>query len=558
MKKLVFLSFFLFANVTFAQQSPRQEQAVKLFEYVRVFLRACLYSDQCPMTQAQRDLTQKIIDNEDRGYYSSNSIVFKSAKENPETFKSTLGESHRTMMTGNTPTSPIIVNTDRLEDMANLLPAENIMAFFAHELVHHLGYVDDAQRVPDQYAIWLTEILHARVVTQYFANGAIEHVMVNFPQPISTDGRRMYPKGIFPSIYIRSPKGNLSGNLKQVAAQGPEFCSGHEMWSAEGQFFARKVLSQNGDIETSFLTYKMMARCFSTQQNALQEVNFKMDSNIEVNTHTLQIVNVTIAFKGTSSDPVNEQALSIVNVTHPGTVRAGTQLTVVADVSSRWPLDVTGCGIALVSPTWRGQEENLPLTANSTSCRFLELGTHSAKIEATFEVPASAPEGLVLQPKLIGLLRRSTGQFVVGMPTQVTEVRVSGNVAPKSRVVSVIVVDGAGTQVAPTNGVYTLSRKKSYYLGFQTEGVATAVEGFVTYTALDANSNQMYKPSHLIHAEPVKWVRGGFYYPVQMSERGGSVQTKSLHYLEMGFFDTNWNYVFANLEPFNLKIEIQE
>jgi hypothetical protein len=558
MKKLILLSFFLFVNGAFAQQSPRQQQAVNLFEFVRVFLRACLYSDQCSMTPEQRELTQKIVDNDERGYYSKKSIVFKSGKENPEAFESSLGESHRTMMTGNKPDSPIIVNTDRLEDMTTLLSPENIMAFFAHELVHHLGYADDAKRIPDQYAIFIAETLHSRISTQYFADGAIEYFMLSFPQPISTDGRRAFPYGIFPSVLIRTPRGNLGGNLKQIAAQGPEFCGGNEIWSAEGQFLNRKVISKNGDIETSFLTYKMMARCHSVSENALQEVIFKMDSNVVINTRTQEAVNASFNFTRTSSDPTNEQALTIVNVTHPDTVRAGTQLTVVAEVSSRWRLDVTGCEVAMVSPTWRGHEENLPLTANSISCRFLELGTNSAKIEATFDVPANAPDGLVLQPKMIGLVLRSSGQYSVGLPSKTTEVRVSGNPAPATRVASVIVVDSTGTQITPSNGVYTLSRQKSYYLGFQTEGVTTAVEGFITYTALDANSNQMYKPNHLLHAEPVKWVRGGFYYPIQMSERGGTVQMRNHIYLQMGFFDTNWNYIFADLTAFNLKIEIRD
>lgn len=556
--KLIFCSVLLFASVAFAEQSPRQQQAVKLFENLRGFLRACLYSDQCPMNEWQMDITRKIVANDDRGYYTNSSIVFKSGKANPEAFESSAGETHRTMMTGNTPNSPIVVNNDRLDATTPLLSVENVMALFAHELVHHLGYVDDAQRIPDQYAIFVAELLHPRVSTQYFADDGIEYVMISFPQPISSDGRKAFPKGIYPTVYIRTPTRILGANLAQIGAQGADFCGANEIWSAQGQFVGRQMISQSGDNEKYLLTFAMMARCYSAQDNALHEVNFKMDSEFEINARAKQFLNGTFSFQTTSVDPANEQSLTIGNVEHTSSVQVGSRFTITADVTSRWPLDVTGCGISIASPTWRGQEDNLPFTVVSTSCRLLELGTNSAKMEATFEVPANAPDGLVLQPKMFGLILRSSGKYRIGLPVKSTEIHVSGTTAPSTRVVTVVVVDSTGAQILPSNGVYTLSRRKSYYLGFQTEGVATATDGFITYAGLDANTSQMYQPTNLLHTDRgIKWVKGGFYYPIRMIE-ADRIHMRSLNFLVMAFIDTNWNYISANLEPFNLKMQIQD
>jgi hypothetical protein len=556
--KIIFASVILFSNIVFAEQSPRQQQAVKLFENLRGFLRACLYSDQCPMNDWQLDITRKIIANDDRGYYTNASIIFKSGKQNPEAFESSAGETHRTMMTGNTPNSPILVNTDRIETTTPLLSVENVMALFAHELVHHLGYVDDAQRIPDQYGIFVSELLHTRISTQYFAEDTIEYVMISFPQPISSDGRKVFPKGIYPTVYIRTPTRILGANLALIASQGTDFCGGNEIWSAQGQFVGRQMVSQSGDNETYLLTFAMMARCYSAQEPALHEVNFKMDVEFEIDTRAKQFVNGSYSFQKTSVDPANEQSLTIGNVEHTGSVRAGTQFTITADVNSRWPLDVTGCGISIASPAWTGQAENLPFTVVSTSCRLLELGTNSAKMEATFDVPANAPDGLVLQPKMFGLIMRSTGQYRIGLPIQKTEIRVSGNGVPSTRLVAVVVVDSTGAAVVPSNGVYILSRKKSYYLGFQTEGVTTATDGFVTYAGLDATSSQVYKFSNLLHTDRgIKWVKGGFYYPIRMTE-SGRIELRSLNFLEMAFIDVNWNYISANLEAFTLKMQIQD
>ena len=72
-------------------------------------------------------------------------LVFVSEKDRPDLFLSTAGEVHRVAVTELKKKSKVYINTDRMD-----LPYETWIGLLAHEVIHHLGYTDDEQRLPDQ------------------------------------------------------------------------------------------------------------------------------------------------------------------------------------------------------------------------------------------------------------------------------------------------------------------------------------------------------------------------------------------------------------------------
>lgn len=72
-------------------------------------------------------------------------LQFVSEKDHPELFQTTEIEAHRVASTGLKKNSTVYINTDRMD-----LPLETWIGFLAHEVVHHLGVLDGADRYPDQ------------------------------------------------------------------------------------------------------------------------------------------------------------------------------------------------------------------------------------------------------------------------------------------------------------------------------------------------------------------------------------------------------------------------
>ena len=73
-------------------------------------------------------------------------LKFVSEKEQPNLFQTQPGEIHRVAVTELKKYSVVYVNTDRMN-----LPFETWIAILSHEIVHHLGIMDDDKRLPDQF-----------------------------------------------------------------------------------------------------------------------------------------------------------------------------------------------------------------------------------------------------------------------------------------------------------------------------------------------------------------------------------------------------------------------
>jgi hypothetical protein len=72
-------------------------------------------------------------------------LEFVSEKDHPGLFDSYSGEAHRVVATKLEKLAKVYINTDRMD-----LPLETWCGLLIHEVTHHLGYDDDATRLPDR------------------------------------------------------------------------------------------------------------------------------------------------------------------------------------------------------------------------------------------------------------------------------------------------------------------------------------------------------------------------------------------------------------------------
>ncbi|MCO5142038.1 MAG: hypothetical protein M9962_02990 [Oligoflexia bacterium] len=109
---------------------------------------SCLKQESlCYITNEEKNLLTKIA-TEHKNNNSNALIQFKSGKENPGFFDLNSG-THRLAVTGSTPGSTIYINTDIIDPMTNSLSLSTMISILTHELGHHFGIKDDAERTLD-------------------------------------------------------------------------------------------------------------------------------------------------------------------------------------------------------------------------------------------------------------------------------------------------------------------------------------------------------------------------------------------------------------------------
>jgi hypothetical protein len=157
MKKFLVLVLCLFSQISHADYmgelygNSQTEREIKwVWRHLADFVLSCNSSkNDC------KDPAIKKIITEMNAYLPKNNaaempgwdslLVFVSEKSRPDLFLSTSGETHRVAVTELKRHSKVFINTDRMD-----LTYETWTALLIHEVVHHLGYEDDLQRLPDQ------------------------------------------------------------------------------------------------------------------------------------------------------------------------------------------------------------------------------------------------------------------------------------------------------------------------------------------------------------------------------------------------------------------------
>jgi hypothetical protein len=150
-------------DFTFPGNSIAEKEIRWTWYQLPTYLQACYFSQDCKLDSDQRKLIAQISANV--GHYSQATIQFVSEKDRPDLFKSDAGEVHRTVVTGNSPESPIYINTDRMTQNGQSLGFSFWAGLLTHELVHHLGIKDDERRIPDLLGAAVAQAFEKSVVT---------------------------------------------------------------------------------------------------------------------------------------------------------------------------------------------------------------------------------------------------------------------------------------------------------------------------------------------------------------------------------------------------------
>lgn len=169
MKAVNFIAVLFFVLTSLSGQAARAESRERMvgdsqiereirwsWKYLKNVVHSCLESKtDCQDTEVRKVLVE--ID----GYLPdfaapeaaswASLLTFVSETTHPGVFTSIDGDPHRLAITELKKNSPVMINTDRMNR-----PLEEWVGLLAHESAHHLGYTDDATRLPDRIATEIT------------------------------------------------------------------------------------------------------------------------------------------------------------------------------------------------------------------------------------------------------------------------------------------------------------------------------------------------------------------------------------------------------------------
>ncbi len=137
------------------------------WKYLKEFTLSCSVSEECQDPEVLKVITELNLYlpffNEDPNSRWSSLLKFVSEKENPDLFNTNNGESHRLAVTETNKFSPVYINTDRMH-----LPLEQLVGIITHEVIHHLGYLDNSARLPDRVGAAVAAHFQKRILISNF------------------------------------------------------------------------------------------------------------------------------------------------------------------------------------------------------------------------------------------------------------------------------------------------------------------------------------------------------------------------------------------------------
>lgn len=462
-----------------ATASPPDEKRVQIaWEKVRIILKACLLSDECGFTKEESEFTKRIVAN--GHHYSEKSLKFIDENIQPAEFSSTDGDPHRLMLTGLDPASPILINTIRISE----IPMESLIGLFAHELIHHLGILDDTNRIPDQFGARITALVRRNLIPVSFGLRDTNAFFLNYPQPIQPEFPTAFLEGLFPSIVIQQNEQIIVQELWMLRRELSQICApGEDLWSST----ALPTGVNRGPTSLS-VSFRIVSRCFNSAQPALRESITYGITRIDFDSSDGDFVtNGTVSFSKAPVDPNATAYLDVDITAFPPNANVGDRIAIEAEVRSPEPLKVTGCAALIGSASWTDEASEYPLTDQVSDCTILKsISDRQFQVLVHFEIPSGAPDGLQLSVSAFGL-KLDSGGYLRGHPTRSTVIKIRNAAGAGAAVRTVKRSVSGATRIDP------LKHKDSYYV-FRGEkfnfdisllGVRSAslVSGYIAYQA---------------------------------------------------------------------------
>lgn len=414
LRRLVFvLVVFMGAQNLYAAGKPAEDRVKFAWAKSRLFIGACLYSDECSFSKDESALAGKIFANERA--YSDATLQFAD-DSSVGGFSSVDGDSHRLMVTGLTPSSKILVNMKAVAD----LTVNDLIGIFAHELVHHTGIKDDALRIPDSFGTRIAVLAKRFEVPIDLGVTQTSAMFLNYPQPMEPSFPAQFPGGLFPTIYIEQSTETLIGENTMLRREERNICGvGQTLWSSSA--IVTSVARASSDV-TVYVQFR--SRCFEPLKLQLQEVIYYGNLRIKFDPTTFSAGQMSISFSKSAIDPVATLYLDVNVTKFPTEVNAGDTITVEATVTSPTVIDAVSCSALVGSDAWRSSSSEALLTVQTDDCEILSKkdGTEFA-IRFRVKIADHAADGLQLKLQAVGLKLRF-GKYFRGQPARETNVRV--------------------------------------------------------------------------------------------------------------------------------------
>lgn len=469
------------ANQAFATESTDKQLLEKrvqfAWESARNLIKACSFSDECALNQEYTDFARQIVLNESS--YSAASLQFTDEASNPGAFSSVDGDPHRLMMTGLSPDSPILINQTRVKE----LNIETLIGLFSHELIHHLGVVDDARRTPDQFGAQMLSLTRSNLVPINTGLTETSMFILNFPQPIQPGFSKAYPKGLFPIIFIEQPGQILIQPLWMLEREGQKICAADEkIWSSSA--LATGVKRGPTQVNASF---RLISRCFKESESALREVITYGATDLEYDTlRSDSVTSAVVSFTLQPTDPDVTAYLDVEITSLPSTAKAGEVVHFSAKVESPTAIKVIGCGALLGRKDWTDDATRPPLTLTIQDCRLTRtLSETEYEIEGQFQVPAGVADGLTLDLAAVGLTL-SDGKYLRGIPRQSASIKLSNaQPAPAISHLETRVLDAKPLDPNKYPNAYYISQGATFRFEIRLPGIQAEnlIDGFFVYQA---------------------------------------------------------------------------
>jgi len=448
------------------------------WEKARMYIEACLVSDECGLSSDETKLAIQIIAN--KPHYSAASLKF--VAESAAQFSSVDGDDHRLMLTGLTPNSTIYINSDRISDVA----IETLIGLFAHELVHHLGIVDDTSRLPDVFGTRIASIARRYILPLNLGLRDTTALVFNYPQPTTTDFSKRFPKGFFPTIYLSQKHQIIVQELHMMPKETRNICktANEVLWSSQAKLTS--VARASNKLTASF---QFVSRCFeATPPGKLQEEISYGATEIDFDpTKNDSIVGATISFSKTPIDPIASSWVDVKLIAMPTALKAGVDLVVSALVETPSPKEVLGCGALIGADVWRESTADVPLTITTMDCKITSnTGNTSFTVEFKQHISKFAPDQLKLKIQAVGLKLKSGG-FIRGTPARAMSVTIE-NSGINSKPITIAKVTASGATPSdpskyPNSFYIRRGDEFSFDILFSSETATNLVDGYAKYQA---------------------------------------------------------------------------
>ncbi len=404
-----------------------QRQVRGIWEGIGKVLRSCVSTrNACGLAPDELALAQSIA-GQLAGDRPSGPISFVSGRASPGTFDSNAGEVHRIAHTGGTPDSPVLFNSDLID--SPLIPPSEAIGIIIHELGHHAGGEDTADRPLDRLGAKVARWFDSNSQRLSLADSGHPEFEVLFFQP---------PSGKWTEILLQisdaAQAWELSSAKQSALVFGCDAKVSHVSnlrWSDLGDWNPDEGIKRIrvlGELQADCTPNRFFELRLALRTSARTQAEGWAKGQI---TWIPELTSVSATEDPEDVSPLS-QDLKIIEVrSDQKSLRGGQTWRITAVVENTRPQPLLSCGGNFTSDDFNVVYGSThPFTLVFDRCTLKDLGNNRFELKLEHDFPASTPPRkyrllyLGLEPK------SQPGGFLLGSPTFVQEVNVESDAVP--------------------------------------------------------------------------------------------------------------------------------